>query len=196
VLVFAYFATSFGWFANNNNVNANGNVVTADGVVAEITQVNSVGGIANNEDLSLKFERIFPGDTVSAIIDITCYKQINSLTMGLSAPIGCETPIVSEGKNYYFGSQIIMSSVLYNGEALGIDAVGKSLMSNEPENGWGVTGELVPTDIAIRSVAPLTVGKHYFDFQFTFYNAPYNQNVLKNFGQDESQVCYREISIE
>lgn len=195
-LIFGYFATSFGWFAKNESVKGSGISVSVEGISVEITQISSAGGVVDNDSLLVAFSNLCPGDTVTVSVEITCYKELESLSVSLCAPQGCETPVQSEGKNYYFGSQIIMSSVLYNGEALGIDAVGKSLMSNEPENGWGVTGELVPTDIAIRSVAPLTVGKHYFDFQFTFYNAPYNQNVLKNFGQDESQVCYREISIE
>jgi hypothetical protein len=196
VLIVGYLSSSFGWFAKNDSVKGSGISVSVEGISVEITQISSAGGVVDNDSLSVAFSNLCPGDTVTVSVEITCYKELESLSVSLCAPQGCETPVQSEGKNYYFGSQIIMSSVLYNGEALGIDAVGKSLMSNEPENGWGVTGELVPTDIAIHSVAPLTVGKHYFDFQFTFYNAPYNQNVLKNFGQDESQVCYREISIE
>lgn len=194
-LVFGYFANSLGWFAKNDKVDSNGISVSVEGILVEITQINSVGGVVDNDSLTVAFSDLCPGDTVTVSLEITCYKKVDSFSVSLCAPQGCEIPVQSEGKNYYFGSQIILSSVLYNGDSLGIDAVGKSLMSQLPEDGWGVSEELVPTDIAIHSLAPLTIGKHVFDFQFTFYNAPYNQNVLKNFGQNGNQVCYREIKI-
>ena len=196
VLIFGYFANSLGWFAKNENVKGGGLSVSVEGIRVEITQISSVGGVVDNDSLAVAFSDLCPGDTVTVSVEITCYKELETFTMSLCAPQGCETPVQSEGKNYYFGSQILLSSVLYNGESLSIDAVGKSLMSNTPENDWGVTEELIPTDIAIHTIAPLTVGKHYFDFQFTFYNAPYNQNVLKNFGHGENQECYREIFIK
>ena len=194
VLVFGYFATSFGWFATNKDVSANGNVVTADGIAVEITQVNSVGGVVNNEDLTLKFERLFPNDTVSAIIEITCYKQINLLTIGLYAPQGCETPIVNQGKNYYFGSQIIISSLAFNGESLESSVIGKSLFSSTPESDWGLTEEKIPTDIDIFTFTNLNVGTYTVVIDFTFYNAPYSQNQLKDFGLN-GETCYRLFKI-
>jgi hypothetical protein len=132
---------------------------------------------------------------MSAIIDITCYKQINSLTMGLSAPIGCETPIVSEGKNYYFGSQIIISSATFNGVDLETPSLGKSLFSSTPETDWGIEEEKAPTDIDICTLTNLNVGTYTLVINFTFYNAPYSQNQLKDFGLN-GETCYRLFKIK
>lgn len=195
-LTFGYIAHSFGWFASNEDADANGSSITADNVKVEITQVDSVGGVSNNDDLSISFLDMFPGDTVSAIIDITCYQDINSLTITLSAPDGCEKPIVSEDKNYYFGSQIIISKVLYNGGELTVNAKNKTLLNDTPQNDWGVTQSIVPTDIEICTLNSLSKGTYSLELQFTFYNADYNQDVLKNFGKIGDETCYRVIKIK
>lgn len=190
--VFGYFAKSLGWFAKNDTVKAGGALVSVDGVSVEITQINSANGEVNEDALSVSFSQLYPGKTVSVIIEVTCYKEVPSLTVSLVAPQNCETPVKSDNKNFYLGSQIILSSLSYNGAPLEVDAVGKSLFSATPEEDWGITKEKTPTDIEIHTISPLAVGKHEFIFQFTFYNAPYNQNVLKNFGE----ICYREFQIK
>lgn len=195
-LIFGYLASSFGWFAKNDDVNANGNIITAEGVKVEITQVDSVGGVVNNENLSINFSGLFPGDTVSSIVEITCYREVESLSIILSAPQGCETPVISGEKKYYFGSQILLSSVSLNGNVLNINAVGKSLLSNTPESDWGTTENKIPTDIEIYTFSSLNIGTYTIKLDFTFYNASYSQNVLKNFGLQDGQICYRLFQIK
>ena len=192
IAIFGYLASSFGWFAKNTNVNAEGITVAVDGISVEIVQVSSVGGIVD-DTLAVDFENLTPGEKVSVDITINCYKKVPSLKLFISAPAGCEIPIQSEGKNYYFGSEILISSVYYNNSLLTIDAVGKSLLSTSPGAVWGTTDIIVPQDIELYVFSPMEIGTHIFTIEFTFYNASYNQNVLKNFGVNESGLCYREF---
>jgi hypothetical protein len=192
-LIFGYFATSFGWFAKNESVNGSGISVSVEGIGVEITQISSAGGVVDNDSLSVAFSNLCPGDTVTVSVEITCYKELESLSVSLCAPQGCETPVQSEGKNYYFGSEILISSVYYNNSPLTIDAVGKSLLSTSPGAVWGTTDIIVPQDIELYTFSPMEIGTHIFTIEFTFYNASYNQNVLKNFGVNEGGLCYREF---
>jgi hypothetical protein len=192
IAIFGYFATSFGWFAKNTDVGVEGITVAVDGISVEIVQVSSVGGVVD-DTLAVDFENLTPGEKVSVDITINCYKKVPSLKLFISAPAGCEIPIQSEGKNYYFGSEILISSVYYNNSPLTIDAVGKSLLSTYPGAVWGTTDIIVPQDIELYTFSPMEIGTHIFTIEFTFYNASYNQNVLKNFGVNEGGVCYREF---
>ena len=192
IAIFGYLATSFGWFAKNTDVSAKGITVAIDGIRVEIVQVSSVGGIVD-DTLAVDFENLTPGAKVSVDITIKCNKTLPSLKLFISAPTGCEIPIQSEGKNYYFGSEILISSVYYNNSPLTIDAVGKSLLSTNPGAVWGTTENIVPQDIELYTFSPMEIGTHVFTIEFTFYNASYNQNVLKNFGVNGSGLCYREF---
>lgn len=192
IAIFGYFSTSLGWFAKNDKTNLNGANLGVEGINVEITQISSVEGVVDDQ-MNVTFGNLSPGDTVSINVEISCYKEIPSLTVVISAPTGCEVPISSQGKNYYFGSEILISSITYNNQPLAIDAVGKSLLSTNPGEIWGTTENIVPLDIEIKTITPLKVGVHVFTIQFTFYNAPYNQNILKNFGLDAQSVCYREF---
>lgn len=192
IAIFGYLASSFGWFAKNTDVGAEGITVAVDGISVEIVQVSSVGGIVD-DTLAVDFENLTPGSKVSVDITINCNKTLPSLKLFISAPAGCEIPIRSEGKNYYFGSEILISSVYYNNSPLTIDAVGKSLLSTSPGAVWGTTENIVPQDIELYTFSPMEIGAHVFTIEFTFYNASYNQNVLKNFGVNESGLCYREF---
>jgi hypothetical protein len=192
IAIFGYFATSFGWFAKNTDVGVEGITVAVDGISVEIVQVSSVGGVVD-DTLAVDFENLTPGEKVSVDITINCYKKVPSLKLFISAPAGCEIPIQSEGKNYYFGSEILISSVYYNNSPLTIDAVGKSLLSTSPGAVWGTTDIIVPQDIELYTFSPMEIGTHIFTIEFTFYNASYNQNVLKNFGVNEGGLCYREF---
>jgi hypothetical protein len=192
IAIFGYLASSFGWFAKNTDVGAEGITVAVDGISVEIVQVSSVGGIVD-DTLAVDFENLTPGAKVSVDITINCYKKVPSLKLFISAPAGCEIPIQSEGKNYYFGSEILISSVYYNNSPLTIDAVGKSLLSTSPGAVWGTTDIIVPQDIELYTFSPMEIGTHIFTIEFTFYNASYNQNVLKNFGVNEGGLCYREF---
>ena len=89
----------------------------------------------------------------------------------------------------------MITGFTYNGNAVNTEAIGKSLMSSAPEDCWGTTQLLTPTDIALHSLSSLSVGEHVFSIDFTFYNAPYSQNVLKDFGKTDNQICYREFKI-
>ncbi len=190
--IFGYLASSFGWFAKNTDVDAEGITVAVDGISVEIVQVSSVGGVVD-DTLAVDFENLTPGAKVSVNITINCYKKVPSLKLFISAPAGCEIPIQSEGKNYYFGSEILISSVYYNNSPLTIDAIGKSLLSTSPGAVWGTTENIVPQDIELYTFSPIEIGTHIFTIEFTFYNAFYNQNVLKNFGVNEGGLCYREF---
>ena len=192
IAIFGYLASSFGWFAKNTDVGAEGITVAVDGISVEIVQVSGVGGVVD-DTLAVDFENLTPGEEVSVDITINCYKKVPYLKLFISAPSGCEIPIQSEGKNYYFGSEILISSVYYNNSPLTIDAVEKSLLSTYPGAVWETTDIIVPQDIELYTFSPMEIGTHIFTIEFTFYNASYNQNVLKNFGVNEGGLCYREF---
>lgn len=196
-VVFALCAKSFGWFAENKDVDATGMSVGVEGIKVEISRVESSDGtVTTNQGFAVAFKEICPGDTVKVKITVSCYKQLEALSISLDAPENCETPVTVDGNNYYFGSQIIISSFTYNGTAVSNSAVGKSLFGDTPESDWGTTEQLTPTSIDLYSFAPLTVGDHVFEIEFTFFNASYNQNVLKDFGKTEGQICYRQFKIQ
>jgi hypothetical protein len=85
---------------------------------------------------------------------------------------------------------------LFEGSSLSVNALNKSLLSKTPDSDWGTTQNLIPTDIEICTLNSLAVGTYTVELEFTFYNAPYNQNVLKNFGKEEGQTCYRIFQIK
>lgn len=194
-LIVGYLSYSFGWFAKNDNVKGGGLGISAQDASVEITKITSEGGVVKTNQLAVDFNDIIPGDSVTVVITVTCYKELPSLQIDISAPSGCETPVVDNGLYYYLGSQILITEFTYNGTALNVDAVGKSLMASSPEDGWGTTQTLTPVDITLHSLSPLTVGEHVFSLKFTFYNAPYEQNILKDFGKTPGQICYREFRI-
>ena len=194
-LIVGYFSYSFGWFAQNESVKGNGMMVTPPEIEVAITQITSAGGEVKMEQLAVDFNEMLPGDVVTTTITITCYKQMQNLSISLLAPTGCETPVVVSGAYYYFGSQMLVSKVKYNGQSVNSSAVGKSLMSSTPEADWGTVQQLTPSDIDLCSITPLTIGEHIIEIEFTFYNAPYSQNQLKDFGKTEGQICYREFKI-
>ena len=194
-LIVGYLSYSFGWFAENDNTKGSGIGISPQDASVEITKVTSEGGEVKMNQFAVDFNDMIPGDVATVHITITCYKELPMLHIGLEAPSGCEVPIQNNDLYYYMGSQILITEFSYNGTAINTDAVGKSLMTSIPEDGWETTQLLTPTDIDLYSLSPLSVGEHVFSIKFTFYNAPYEQNILKDFGKIDGQICYREFRI-
>lgn len=197
--VFTYMGTAFGWFSSNKSVGANGaNIdVSLLDVKAEIKiadRDSQKGQVDENGNIS--FINLRPGDTVCVELTLTNNSDRElKADFSLLAPVGCETPVISEGKYYYLGSQLRIKEVSFSGEI--VSQTGEMYLLSAA---WGETTEAkAPVGLSLHTGATLPAKTaagseaRTFAVTFEFVNADFDQSILQNFGEAEGQTCYRRL---
>ncbi len=178
---------SLAWFADNDTVNASGMQVKADKLDVTISYYRkgpSDSDYVEIESFDSIFEGIMPGETVKIKLAYDSKEtEDESATVYLSAFEGCETPLVIDGRYYYFGTQL---KILENDEFLISPPVDYVSYGEEAE----------ASDILLGEVTVFANSVTEFEFSVQFVNYPdVDQNAYQGFGTlGEGECCLRTIT--
>lgn len=180
---------SFAWFADNREVGAGGMQLAAD--TLDITMTYYIKGPFDTEYVKIEtFESVFdglmPGDTVWLKVAYESGEAADhSVKVYLDSFDGCETPLLIDGRYYYFSTQL---------KAVELD---KFLLAPPADKLSYEAQQTLPSlELGTLTAAANSVSEFEFSVQFVNYT-DVNQNAYQGFGTlGEGERCYRVISSE
>ncbi len=199
LMVFAvyYFNHSMAWFAQNREVNANGASVQLASL--GITDTYSSKGVDEAAYTKIEawdriFRELMPGDSVSIKAEYeNTSGSARTLRVVFSPGSDGETPYIEESSNYYFGTQLKITSISLNGDEKS-QGEGIFLMTPPDDKVYFDSEQAVPApivlaefDLAARTTASLEI-------TVKFVNSTVDQNAYQGFGgKGQGEKCYRQV---
>ena len=198
LVVFAvfYFNHSMAWLSQNTEVNANGASVQL--ATLGITDTYFSKGVGEAETKIEAWDRIFselmPEDSVSIKAE---YKNNSGTTRTLKVVFSPgsdgETPYVEDGKFYYFGTQLKITSISLNVEGK-VAETGKFLMEPPGDKVSFDSKQAVPASIVLAEFDLAAGIKASLEITVEFVNSPVDQNAYQGFGgKGQDEKCYRQV---
>ncbi len=209
VLCFALIASdSFGWFSENKNVTANGMSVNTQAFSitvdyaeydAATDTVGSFQPIGTDTALSIAGSIKAPGDIVYFKLRVTALEAAAISSVSFISPTQQEEKsslLDANGNTAYLGTQIYAKAVL--GDELptfsDTDTPIFTVTDNTPQYSdtplWSGSAP-VDADESTADISQFVT----FTVAVKFNNSNENQDIYKNFGQNEAEACARRISV-
>ena len=186
-LTFFFNSGAFAWLAREDQVTATGMQTQIKGTAVTISyyyRLSSDDDFSALTDFSTLFKGMVPGDRAEIRVK---YKNTednpHTVNVALECPDGGETPLVIEGKKYYFSTQL---RVVENGEFL----------TTPPTDKVSTDTALLPNTIALGAVNLDPQDEGAIEFTLEFVNYPdVDQNAYQNFGSSGGgESCNRVIT--
>lgn len=200
LVVFAvfYFNHSMAWLSQNTEVNANGASVQLASLGITDTYFSKGVGEADYAPIT-EWDRIFselmPEDSVSIKAE---YKNNSGTTRTLKVVFSPgsdgETPYVEDGKFYYFGTQLKITSISLNVEGK-VAETGKFLMEPPGDKVSFDSKQAVPASIVLAEFDLDKDTTASLEITVEFVNYPtVDQNAYQGFGsKGQGEKCYRQM---
>ena len=190
------FHRAFAWFSENRKVTANGATVNLDGY--GITDVYFSKGVGAADYTQITgwdhlFQDLNPGESLSIRAQ---YANQSDETHVLRVYFGLNdgnsvTPLVKDGKYYYFGTQLKITEVVLNGVAQSV--ADQTFLMTPPADKIAYDAEQTVQNVFLVEIPLLPGDSATAEITVQFVNYPdVDQNAYQGFGKG-TESCFRQL---
>jgi len=186
-LTFFFNSGAFAWLAREDEATATGmqtQIIGADVSISYYYKLADDTEFKELTDFNAVFKSMVPGDRVQIRVEYdNLSEKAYTVSVAIECPDGGETPLVIDGKNYYFSTQL---RIVESGDFL----------TTPPADKVSSETALLPNIVSLGTVALDAQGEGELEFTVEFVNYPdVDQNAYQSFGSSGSGgSCNRVIT--